>query len=165
MFIDNYGTPVYSENDIIEILYHSTSIDYLVVESFTKEIQQLMDISDIQFFEYQKSNINLNEFDKDYQNHWFMPEEYKNYDIAAWIINNSPIKNLKRITEELEEYKSRNLIDLLRWLKYFVDNCRKNNILWGVGRGSSIASYVLYIIGVHKIDSVKYNIPYTEFFK
>jgi hypothetical protein len=28
-----------------------------------------------------------------------------------------------------------------------------------------VASYVLHIIGVHKIDSVKYNLPIEEFFK
>jgi DNA polymerase III alpha subunit len=50
-------------------------------------------------------------------------------------------------------------------MKYIVDTLRANNIVWGVGRGSSVASYVLHLIGVHKIDSIKYNIPIEEFFK
>jgi DNA polymerase III alpha subunit len=50
-------------------------------------------------------------------------------------------------------------------MKYVVDTLRENNIVWGVGRGSSVASYVLHLIGVHKIDSIKYNIPIEEFFK
>jgi DNA polymerase III alpha subunit len=50
-------------------------------------------------------------------------------------------------------------------MKYIVDTLRANNIVWGVGRGSSVASYVLHLIGVHKIDSIKYSIPIEEFFK
>jgi DNA polymerase III alpha subunit len=42
---------------------------------------------------------------------------------------------------------------------------RDNNIVWGVGRGSSVASYVLYLLGIHKIDSIKYNLSPDEFFK
>jgi DNA polymerase III alpha subunit len=53
----------------------------------------------------------------------------------------------------------------LFYLKYLVDTLRENKILWGVGRGSSVASYVLYLIGVHKIDSLKYNLDIAEFLK
>jgi DNA polymerase III alpha subunit len=37
--------------------------------------------------------------------------------------------------------------------------------VWGVGRGSSVASYVLFLIGVHRIDSMKYNLDYKEFLR
>ena len=57
------------------------------------------------------------------------------------------------------------MLDVLKSMKYIVDTLRENGIIWGVGRGSSVASYVLFLIGVHKIDSVKYNIPIEEFFK
>jgi DNA polymerase III alpha subunit len=42
---------------------------------------------------------------------------------------------------------------------------RSNNIVWGVGRGSSVASYVLYLLGVHKVDSIKYGLDIREFLK
>jgi DNA polymerase III alpha subunit len=57
------------------------------------------------------------------------------------------------------------MIPMLKTMKYVVDTLRANDVVWGVGRGSSVASYVLHIIGVHKIDSIKYNIPIEEFFK
>jgi DNA polymerase III alpha subunit len=50
-------------------------------------------------------------------------------------------------------------------MKYLVDTLRKNNVVWGVGRGSSVASYILYLIGVHKVDSIKYNLDINEFLK
>ena len=71
----------------------------------------------------------------------------------------------ERVSLELELFIKHNMYDMLHAMKYIVDTLRENNVLWGVGRGSSVASYVLYLIGVHKVDSIKYNIPIEEFFK
>ena len=50
-------------------------------------------------------------------------------------------------------------------MKYIIDTLRENNIVWGVGRGSSVSSYMLYLIGVHKVDSIKYNLNINEFIR
>ena len=81
------------------------------------------------------------------------------------LIDLCPKENLDRLTLELSLYRKHNMIDLLRTMKYVIDTLRKNNIVWGVGRGSSVASYALFLLGVHKIDSVKYSLPIDEFFK
>ena len=57
------------------------------------------------------------------------------------------------------------MMDVLQFLKYMVDTLRENNIVWGVGRGSSVASYVLYLLGVHKVNSIKYDLDPTEFLR
>jgi DNA polymerase III alpha subunit len=62
-------------------------------------------------------------------------------------------------------FQARNLLTLLQYLKYLVDTLRTNKIVWGVGRGSSVSSYVLYKIGVHKIDSLYYDLDPAEFLK
>jgi len=74
-------------------------------------------------------------------------------------------KEWTRVSEEFEEYRQRNMINLLRYMVYLVDFMRENDIVWGVGRGSSVASYVLYLVGVHKIDSIKYNLDWREFLR
>jgi DNA polymerase III alpha subunit len=96
---------------------------------------------------------------------WQMPDEYKVMDIEGFLVDQCPKQNYQRLIDELTAYKERNMLDLLRWLKYFVDTCTKNNVVWGVGRGSSVASYVLFLIGVHSIDSVKYNLDWQEFLR
>ena len=53
----------------------------------------------------------------------------------------------------------------VKYLKYLVDTMRDNQVIWGVGRGSSVASYVLYLIGIHKIDSMYYDLPINEFLR
>jgi len=96
---------------------------------------------------------------------WRLPSEYKLMDIERYLIDQCPERNIDRLKTELELYRKNRMIPVLRAMKYIVDTLRKNQIVWGVGRGSSVASYALYLIGVHKIDSVKYDLPIGEFFK
>ena len=71
----------------------------------------------------------------------------------------------ERVMAELQEFQNRGMMPLLNFLLYMVDTMRENNIVWGVGRGSSVASYVLYLRGVNRINSMKYNLDYKEFFR
>lgn len=99
------------------------------------------------------------------QSNWLIPDEYKNMDIEGFLVHVCPKENYQRLIDELQEFRARNMLPLLRALKYIIDTLRKNNIVWGVGRGSSVASYVLYLLGVHKIDSIKYNLDWQEFLR
>jgi DNA polymerase III alpha subunit len=87
-------------------------------------------------------------------------------DILDWLYQRCPTPEIReRVVEELRLFAKHDMIPVLKTMKYIVDTLRANNVVWGVGRGSSVASYVLHVIGVHKIDSIKYNIPIEEFFK
>jgi DNA polymerase III alpha subunit len=97
--------------------------------------------------------------------HWFIPNEYADMDIEAFLVSQCPKEHYDRLVQELELFHKNDMIPMLRTMKYVVDTLRANNVVWGVGRGSSVASYVLYLIGVHKIDSIKYKLPIEEFFK
>ena len=95
-----------------------------------------------------------------------MPVWYKELDIAAWVLTQCQTQEqLQRCGNELIMFQERDLFDLLRYLKYLVDTMRENNIIWGVGRGSSVASYVLFLIGIHRIDSMFYNLSIDEFLR
>ena len=96
---------------------------------------------------------------------WFIPKEYKTLNIEEFLHDQCPVQNRDRLNKELALFRQHDMIPMLRTMKYIVDTLRANNIVWGVGRGSSVASYVLHIIGVHKIDPIKYSIPIEEFFK
>lgn len=96
---------------------------------------------------------------------WFIPREYSNMDIESYLVSVCPKENYERLVQELDLFHSHNMIPVLKAMKYIVDTLKENGVVWGVGRGSSVASYVLYLIGVHRVDSVKYNLPIEEFFK
>ena len=74
-------------------------------------------------------------------------------------------EQLNRVNQELELYIQHGMMDLLFYLKYLVDTMREHKIVWGVGRGSSVASYVLYLVGVHRVNSMYYDLNITEFLK
>lgn len=119
------------------------------------------------FIDYDKlAQESLENFDHRCQNTWHMPAEYKQLDIAEHVVAmcDTPEK-LQRVGHELLLYQERGLFDLLRYLKYLVDVMRDNHVIWGVGRGSSVASYVLYLLGVHRIDSMYYDLDAEEFLR
>ena len=120
-----------------------------------------------EFVDYNKlAQESLEDFDHRCQHNWHMPEEYKQLDIAEHVVAlcDTP-ERLQRVGHELLLYQERGLFDLLRYLKYLVDVMKENHVIWGVGRGSSVASYVLYLLGVHRIDSMYYDLDVGEFLR
>jgi len=110
-------------------------------------------------------NISSNYLEECLDN-WHMPEEYKTLDIKKYLLDLTTDQNqFNRVKYELSLFTDRGMIIVLKFLKYLVDTCKENDIVLGVGRGSSVASYCLYLLGVHKIDSLKYELDIKEFLK
>lgn len=97
---------------------------------------------------------------------WLLPKSYLNIDVDNFFDQFKLNKiQQKRVLDELLLYKKNNLYIVLKLMIYLVDVMKESNIVWGVGRGSSVSSYLLYLIGVHKVDSIKYNLDIKEFIK
>ena len=95
-----------------------------------------------------------------------MPDYYQRLDIEKYLIEKCKTsQEIERVEQELIEYESRQMYNLLRYMCYLVDFMRENNIVWGVGRGSSVSSYVLFLIGIHKVNSIQYDLDYKEFLR
>ena len=100
-----------------------------------------------------------------------IPQHYKDIDVEEYITKLIPTSGdsamavKERVETELALFKAKNLFPVLQLMIYIVDTMKKHEIVWGVGRGSSVASYCLYLIGVHKVDSIKYNLDIREFLK
>ncbi len=115
---------------------------------------------------YQDPETSLEKFDEGKQNTWWMPEEYHTLDIAKWVLDQCKNEEeLQRAGDELLKYDDRKMFTLLQYLKYLVDTMREHKVVWGVGRGSSVASFVLYLIGIHKVNSLYYDLDINEFLK
>ena len=170
MNYDQLGRPFVTEEDLCEMIYRNTDLplaNFLVTdpEQYNQSVKNLY--VDLPFLQkYTALDVNINEFDSINQANWLMPESYKNLDIAQWVLDQCKTEHeLQRVGQELLLFQEKNLFSLLQYLKYLVDTMREHNVVWGVGRGSSVASYVLYLIGVHHIDSIYYDLPIDEFLK
>jgi DNA polymerase III alpha subunit len=168
--MNKFGDYVLNEKEVVNVLYNNPNVDLTKlnitdVEKFNDAIANLY-LPNGKLEQYIEPNISVEEFDKQYQQNWYMPQEYKELDIAEYLLNLCQTDaELQRVGLELLEYQKIDFFEALCFLKYFVDTMRENNIVWGVGRGSSVASYVLYLLGIHKIDSIQYNLSPDEFFK
>jgi DNA polymerase III alpha subunit len=166
---DKFGNPIFNSADIFRALYQGklTDIKNITVD-YSDDIEQLEKTAGFTFqrFNEQLDNISIEDFDQALQSDWFMPPEYKDFDIKEFCLNRCTTpEQIARVNAEMTEYKDRGMIPLLQWTKHFVDTCEENGIVWGVGRGSSVASFVLFLLGVHQIDSVKYNLDWQEFLR
>ena len=170
MKYDQYGQTYTTSDELCDLLYKNPALDISLFQvedsiEYNRSVAELhaeLDLLD----SYHSISQTVEEFDRVLQRNWRMPKEYKELDIAAYVLGLCKEEHeLQRVGEELILYQERDLFDLLRYLKYLIDTLRKNNIVWGVGRGSSVASYVLFLIGVHKIDALYYQLDIEEFLK
>jgi DNA polymerase III alpha subunit len=149
---------------------HSMQVNGMLVDATVNLETSAVILENIPaFVKYNKlalQDVTVEEFDQTNQRNWLMPDQYKNLDIAEHVLNLCQSEAaLQRVGEELLLYQERDLFSLLRYLKFLVDIMKQNNLIWGVGRGSSVASYVLYLLGVHRIDSLHYNLDIAEFLR
>jgi len=168
MRTDIYGQQIYNEMELC-LLYlqdPNRTIKRALVENQIKfdEVLQLENAPDL--IQYNKLDLTIEQFDNINQSNWLMPEQYKSMDIAQYVLNQCQGEaELQRAGEELLLFQERDMFVLLRYLKYLVDTMRANNIVWGVGRGSSVASFVLFLLGIHRINSLYYDLSIDEFLK
>jgi DNA polymerase III alpha subunit len=168
MKIDEYSRQVLSEDDLCHIFLSDPDhkLKRVIVDHAISLPKELELLSTLTFEVHTSLDIDVLKFDEINQNTWFLPQEYLNFDIAKYVLElcKTP-EELQRVGEELIQFQERDTFPLLCYCKYLVDVMREHNIVWGVGRGSSVSSYVLYLIGIHKIDSLYYDLPIEEFLK
>jgi DNA polymerase III alpha subunit len=170
---DKFGQMIFAEDDVVDLVMQGQRLEsmsnMMVDASVNLEKSALL-------LECVPSLINydtlvdltesLEDFDRRLQQTWHMPQQYKDMDIAQYILDLCKTDaELQRCGQELLLYQERDLFDLLKFLKYLVDTMTSNHVIWGVGRGSSVASYVLYKLGVHRIDSMFYDLDPSEFLR
>ena len=172
MKIDEYGYVGRTEQELCTLLRQNPNInlDHVPLQDAQQHLQALddlyLDLPKPIDYDYLDRSLPLEEYHRQLQQQWQMPEEYQQLDIARWLLEQcSGDVELQRMGRELLLFQDRNLMVLLQYLKYLVDTLQKNSVVMGVGRGSSVASFALYKIGVHRINSIEYDLPIEEFLR
>ena len=142
------------------------------VSDVNEEIELFNKISEYQLTT--KTEVRPFEFE------WNIPERYKTMNLRRFLLEkldqeverNKSLRTeedveirLERIDTELEMYYTHNLNMLLRTTIFIIDTFREKNVVWGVGRGSACSSYILYLVGIHDIDSVYYELDISDFLR
>lgn len=163
--IYNDGSVLLGEDGLLETLYND---NIELSNIFTEEIEEVERYNKKCFLwglkEIDTQPIEIDHLSR--QTDWNIPESYKCMDIEKYLFDRCSTEIEKeRVTQELKEYGSRDMYIVLKAMVYLVDLMKENEIVWGVGRGSSVSSYCLYLIGIHSVDSIKYDLSIKEFLK
>lgn len=171
MKINMYGQAILSSDNLRELLLQGKNIGHLNVvrddeiELHEKYQSELLK-QEVIFLEPPEENLSFDEFHYQRSEEWIFPERYQQLDVKKWLLDKCKTEvEIRRVEEEYALYEERNLIMLLRLFIFLIDYMRENKFIWGVGRGSSVSSYILYLIGVHKVDSLKYGFDIKDYLK
>lgn len=168
---NDYGQVILTTDELCELLLSGKSIDRTVVDEsedfkkYKEHCTQLLE-NPPEIISSRSINITVDEFHERSCDRWLIPVEYQQIDVIKWLTDKcNTQEQLDRVTQEYQLYEERNLVMLLRLFIYLVDYMRKNGFVWGVGRGSSVSSYILFLIGVHRVDSLFYQLDIREYLK
>lgn len=169
--VNGYGDVIFDETGLDEVMMSGNSIAGLYVEDhhIFREFNQICAVWDYQhemLTMYEPPSISPEECHKKRSDTWFMPAAYESIDVKDFLLGkcNTDIER-ERVLEEWNLFVEHDMIRVLQFLIYLVDHFKERGIIWGVGRGSSVASYCLYLIGIHRIDSIKYSLDIREFLR
>jgi hypothetical protein len=172
MKTNKFGEIIRNEQDLADLVMQGQEIwrmPGITVEDIDIErmVQFLQDPGAVLTWTFpDNSDVAVPDWDQVRQQQWFMPDSYRVLDIAQHVLDLCTTDaELQRTGQELLMYQERDLFDLLRYMKYLVDVMREYNVIWGIGRGSSVASYVLYLLGVHRVNSLYYDLDPGEFLR
>lgn len=171
------GSSTVDNADIVRMLSLGLSVEGLFVAQIDEEIKQYNKLVP------KEQRIQIKDKTNPLSFEWNIPDEFKQLDVRQYVIERlyeefdahpewivekplePAVTRAVRTSDELHLYKTMGLYDVLRALIFIINTLRKNDIVWGVGRGSSVSSYVLYLIGVHDVDSVEYDLDVTDFLR
>lgn len=164
--IDEYGRAVVNSDDLFELWFGGEQTDDVTV-LFDEEVERY----NRQCIQHGKDEHLIKPPSEPLTHEqrlaqWTIPEPYQQIDVRKWCLQRcSRSDEIERVEKEMKLYEARGMLPVLRALIYMVDALRARNILWGVGRGSSVASYVLFLLGVHRIDSIRFGLDVEDFLR
>ena len=143
--INDHGDVIFTEQEAIDLLYTNPEFDVSKLYfNDTKQYQSaLKELGiDLPTIKTAPQRESISEFDKKNIDNWHMPDKYYQINVLEWLLDKCQTDEEKmRVQTEYDMFEKKGFIKVLQFLIYFIDTLRENNIVWGVGRGSSAVSY------------------------
>ena len=148
------GDSTINEESLMRMVKCSKSTAGLFVDEITFNIEQYNTYVD------KDKRIGIKEGTKTLTYDWIIPEKYKGIDISNYVaeklskdatgMSTTELSSrADRVVKELNLYEKLDLMDVLRTLIFVINTLIENNVVWGVGRGSSVASYDAAVVSLH----------------
>jgi DNA polymerase III alpha subunit len=157
------GTSQVNPDSVPDLFLAGVPAEKIVVNELNSDIELFNSLADVPLAAKKEENLPF-----DFT--WNVPEQFKQINLEQFLLNELEHRGMGsdqyeiRIHNEMSHIRAYKIEPLILTLLYIVTTLKHEGKVWGVGRGSSCASLVLHLIGVHEVDPVKYGIPLTEFF-
>jgi len=167
---NDWGDCIYTEEDLLEYIYQNPDADIskFYIDHPEKYLSALTELGlELPIIQGEPSHSEKAiEMDQRLQAIWSMPAEYHSIDVLDYLLKRcQSAEEEQRVRDEYARFEQKGFTKVLQFLIYFIDTLRANNVVWGVGRGSSVSSICLFLIGVHKINPLIYNLDHREFLR
>lgn len=164
--IDDSGNVVYFIDSLIELLYNGEIPSEILYPKENQDVVLFNKLSYENFDDiYYSMPVNVKSTEER-KNDWFYPNKYDEIDLYNYFLNLcSRNDERERVVMEIQLYQTKGFEKFLRFCIFLADKIKENNWAVGCGRGSSCCSYLLYLIKLHLVDSIKYNLDIKEFLK
>lgn len=168
---DEWGRTVFSANGVIELMMQGVDVSTIIVEDseLVTEYNNWCDTFNKDDFKAETPaplDISPEEEHDSRTSNWMISDDIKKINVREFLVGLCKNQEqVDRVNYEMDLFEERQLIPLLQLMMFLVDRFRSEKVVWGVGRGSSVASFVLYLIGIHKIDPIKYGLDVKDFLK
>ena len=169
--INKFGQVVLDSNSLRELLLQGKNISHTTVlidseiELYNKYQSHLLK-NEVIFTVPESEDTDFEQYQYKRSEDWLFPKSYQDLNVKDWLLLKcQKQEEIDRVNEEYLLFEERELIMLLKFFIYLVDYMRANKFIWGVGRGSSVSSYILFLIGVHRVDSLKYGFDIKDYLK
>ena len=163
----NDGTVICSESAAINILYLGRDLKNVIIanEDIVTQYNRATSLLDQSFEQLISSTEGIFE-NCDWYSSWFTPEPWADLNVEEYcLVKCTTDYQRNQVMYEMKLFEERKMLPVLKHLIWMVDHFRKHKIVWGVGRGSAVSSYVLFLIGINRIDPLKYNLDVREFLR
>ena len=164
------GDSTIPANDVIKYIQAGIPLSSLFLEEITPEIKQFNSMLPPEDRMTLKTNINEPNFN------WVLPDEYQEIDPFTHCVD--IIQDMmtqyddaegnargQRAVTELVLFRNLDLLPLLTVLIYIINTLQNHSVVWGTVRGSSVSSYLLYLLGTHDVDSFAYELQISDFIR
>ncbi len=164
-------TIVEPTSKLVNTAIRSGHVDRVRVTELTEQLQEFNNFADVSI-----EVVSPKDFKKPPTPKTVLPAEYASLDVDVLLskLVQEDIKRrghshkhqcIERAVAELTWLYEHGKIDLIRTLVYVVDVLNEHDYPWGIGRGSSVSSYVLFLIGVHGIDPIAFDLDWHDFMR
>lgn len=165
------GDSVVDPECVLKLINNGVSLSGICVDQLTDQLKQYNK------FSTQIEQVSVKTQSKELRFDWVLPQYYKElvvYDkltdqLVQYCVDNNIVDAniindvIERVDSEYKLFEKHDKVDVLRTMYYIVDTLTTGNVMWGIGRGSSVSSFILYLIGVHDVDSYRYQLDITDF--